>query len=252
MAAALAKGPTILENAAKEPEIVELANMLNKMGAKIKGAGTDTIRVTGVESLSGAIHTVIPDRIECGTFMLAAAITRGRVLVRNGIPGHVRPIIAKLKECGVKVTIEDEGILVDATEGELVATDIKTLPYPGFPTDIQSPFMAFLTTVEGTSVVRETVFENRFMHVVELNRMGADISADNSREATIPGGKQLHGAKVRSTDLRAGAAMVLAGLVASGTTEVSEIFHIERGYEDFVSKFKGLGGDLMRVEENDV
>ena len=183
MAAALAKGPTILENAAKEPEIVDLANMLNKMGAKIKGAGTDTIRVTGVESLSGAIHTVIPDRIECGTFMLAAAITRGRVLVRNGIPGHVRPIIAKLKECGVKVTIEDEGILVDATEGELVATDIKTLPYPGFPTDIQSPFMAFLTTVEGTSVVRETVFENRFMHVVELNRMGADISADNSREA---------------------------------------------------------------------
>ena len=168
MAAALAKGPTILENAAKEPEIVDLANMLNKMGAKIKGAGTDTIRVTGVESLSGAIHTVIPDRIECGTFMLAAAITRGRVLVRNGIPGHVRPIIAKLKECGVKVTIEDEGILVDATEGELVATDIKTLPYPGFPTDIQSPFMAFLTTVEGTSVVRETVFENRFMHVVEL------------------------------------------------------------------------------------
>ena len=252
MAAALAKGPTILESAAKEPEILDLANMLNKMGAEIKGAGTDTIRVTGVESLSGAIHTVIPDRIECGTFMLAAAITRGRVLVRNGIPGHVRPIIAKLKECGVKVTIEDEGILVDATEGELVATDIKTLPYPGFPTDIQSPFMAFLTTVEGTSVVRETVFENRFMHVVELNRMGADISADNSREATIPGGKQLHGAKVRSTDLRAGAAMVLAGLVASGTTEVSEIFHIERGYEDFVSKFKGLGGDLMRVEENDV
>ena len=202
--------------------------------------------------MSGAIHTVIPDRIECGTFMLAAAITRGRVLVRNGIPGHVRPIIAKLKECGVKVTIEDEGILVDATEGELVATDIKTLPYPGFPTDIQSPFMAFLTTVEGTSVVRETVFENRFMHVVELNRMGADISADNSREATIPGGKQLHGAKVRSTDLRAGAAMVLAGLVASGTTEVSEIYHIERGYEDFVSKFKGLGGDLMSEEENDV
>ncbi len=252
MAAALAKGPTILENAAKEPESVDLAGRRNKMGAKIKGAGTDTIRVTGVESLSGAIHTVIPDRIECGTFMLAAAITRGRVLVRNGIPGHVRPIIAKLKECGVKVTIEDEGILVDATEGELVATDIKTLPYPGFPTDIQSPFMAFLTTVEGTSVVRETVFENRFMHVVELNRMGADISADNSREATIPGGKQLHGAKVRSTDLRAGAAMVLAGLVASGTTEVSEIFHIERGYEDFVSKFKGLGGDLMRVEENDV
>lgn len=252
MAAALAKGPTILENSAKEPEIVDLANMLNKMGAKIKGAGTDTIRITGVEGLSGAIHTVIPDRIECGTFMLAAAITRGKVLIKNGIPGHVRPIIAKLKECGVKVDVEDYGMLVDATEGNLVATDIKTLPYPGFPTDIQSPFMAFLTTVEGTSVVRETVFENRFMHVVELNRMGADISADNSREATIPGGKQLHGAKVRSTDLRAGAAMVLAGLVATGTTEVSEIYHIERGYEDFVGKFKSLGADLMRVEEHDV
>lgn len=181
MAAALAKGPTILENAAKEPEIVDLANMLNKMGAKIKGAGTDTIRITGVDELSGAIHTVIPDRIECGTFMLAAAITRGKVLIKNGIPGHVRPIIAKLKECGVSVTVDEGGVLVDATTGNLVATDIKTLPYPGFPTDIQSPFMAFLTTVEGTSVVRETVFENRFMHVVELNRMGADISADNSR-----------------------------------------------------------------------
>lgn len=252
MAAALAKGPTILENAAKEPEIVDLANMLNKMGAKIKGAGTDTIRITGVDELSGAIHTVIPDRIECGTFMLAAAITRGKVLIRNGIPGHVRPIIAKLKECGVSVNVDEEGILVDATKGNLVATDIKTLPYPGFPTDIQSPFMAFLTTVEGTSVVRETVFENRFMHVVELNRMGADISTDNSREAMIPGGKQLHGAKVRSTDLRAGAAMVLAGLVATGTTEVSEIYHIERGYEDFVGKFKSLGADLMRVEEHDV
>lgn len=252
MAAALAKGPTILENAAKEPEIVDLANMLNKMGAKIKGAGTDTIRITGVDELSGAIHTVIPDRIECGTFMLAAAITRGKVLIRNGIPGHVRPIIAKLKECGVSVNVDEEGILVDATKGNLVATDIKTLPYPGFPTDIQSPFMAFLTTVEGTSVVRETVFENRFMHVVELNRMGADISTDNSREVTIPGGKQLHGAKVRSTDLRAGAAMVLAGLVATGTTEVSEIYHIERGYEDFVGKFKSLGADLMRVEEHDV
>ena len=252
MAATVAKGPTIIENAAKEPEIVDLANMLNKMGAKIKGAGTDTIRITGVEKMTGAIHTVIPDRIECGTFMLAAAITRGKVLIKNGIPGHIRPIIAKLKECGVKVEIEDEGILVDATENNLIATDIKTLPYPGFPTDIQSPFMAFLTTVQGKSVVRETVFENRFMHVVELNRMGADITTENSREAFVPGGKILHGAKVRATDLRAGAAMVLAGLVATGTTEVSEIYHIERGYENFVGKFKALGADLMRVEESDV
>ena len=249
MAATLAKNVTIIENAAKEPEIVDLANQLNKMGAKIKGAGTDTIRITGVESLSGSIHTVIPDRIETGTFMLAAAITRGDVLVQTGIPGHVRPIIAKLKECGVKVEVQDDGIYVDAREGELVATDIKTLPYPGFPTDIQSPFMTFLTTVHGQSIVRETVFENRFMHVVELNRMGADITTD-SREAFVPGGKKLHGAKVRATDLRAGAAMVLAGLVATGTTEVSEIYHIERGYENFVQKFKGIGGDLMRVEED--
>lgn len=249
MAATLAKNVTIIENAAKEPEIVDLANQLNKMGAKIKGAGTDTIRITGVESLSGSIHTVIPDRIETGTFMLAAAITRGDVLVQNGIPGHVRPIIAKLKECGVKVEVQDDGIYVDAREGELVATDIKTLPYPGFPTDIQSPFMTFLTTVHGQSIVRETVFENRFMHVVELNRMGADITTE-SREAFVPGGKKLHGAKVRATDLRAGAAMVLAGLVATGTTEVSEIYHIERGYENFVQKFKGIGGDLMRVEED--
>ena len=248
MAATLAKGTTIIENAAKEPEIIDLANLLNKMGAKIKYAGTDMIRIEGVEKLSGCIHEVIPDRIETGTFMLAAAITRGRVLVKNALPGHVRPIIAKLKECGVEVEITDEGILVDATKGELVSTDIKTLPYPGFPTDIQSPFMAFLTTVKGKSTVRETVFENRFMHVVELNRMGADITTENSREALIPGGKTLHGAKVRATDLRAGAAMVLAGLVATGTTEISEIHHIERGYEDFVAKFKGIGADIMKIE----
>lgn len=248
MAATLARGTTIIENAAKEPEIVDLANLLNKMGAKIKYAGTDMIRIEGVEKLSGCIHEVIPDRIETGTFMLAAAITRGRILVKNALPGHVRPIIAKLKECGVEVEVTDQGILVDATQGELVSTDIKTLPYPGFPTDIQSPFMAFLTTVKGRSTVRETVFENRFMHVVELNRMGADITTENSREAVIPGGKSLHGAKVRATDLRAGAAMVLAGLAASGTTEISEIHHIERGYENFVAKFKGLGADIMKLE----
>lgn len=249
MASTLARGATIIENAAKEPEIVDLANQLNKMGAKIKGAGTDTIRVTGVEKLSGAIHQVIPDRIEAGTFMLAAAITRGEVEVKNAIQGHVRPVIAKLKECGVEVEPTETGLYVNAKKGPLVATDIKTLPYPGFPTDIQSPFMAFLTTVEGVSIVRETVFENRFMHVVELNRMGADITIEN-REAFVPGGKSLQGAKVRATDLRAGAAMVLAGLAASGTTEVSEIYHIERGYENFVQKFKGLGADLMRVDED--
>ena len=248
MAATLAKGTTIIENAAKEPEIIDLANLLNKMGARIKSAGTDMIRIEGVESLSGCIHEAIPDRIETGTFMLAAAITRGDVLIRNALPGHVRPIIAKLKECNVDIDITSEGIYVDARDRELVATDIKTLPFPGFPTDIQSPFMAFLATVKGRSVVRETVFENRFMHVVELNRMGADISTEN-REAVVPGGRKLHGAKVRATDLRAGAAMVLAGLVASGTTEISEIYHIERGYEDFVSKFKALGADIMKIED---
>ena len=248
MAAALAKGTTIIENAAKEPEIIDLANLLNKMGARIKSAGTDMIRIEGVESLSGCIHQAIPDRIETGTFMLAAAITRGDVLIKNALPGHVRPIIAKLKECNVDIDITPEGIYVDARDRDLVATDIKTLPFPGFPTDIQSPFMAFLTTVKGKSVVRETVFENRFMHVVELNRMGADIQTEN-REAVVPGGRKLHGAKVRATDLRAGAAMVLAGLVASGTTEISEIYHIERGYEDFVGKFKALGADIMKISD---
>ncbi len=249
MAATLAKGTTIIENAAKEPEIIDLANLLNKMGARIKYAGTDMIRIEGVNSLSGCIHAVIPDRIETGTFMLAAAITRGDILIKNALPGHVRPIIAKLKECNVDVEVTPEGLYVDARDRELVATDIKTLPYPGFPTDIQSPFMAFLTTVKGQSIVRETVFENRFMHVVELNRMGADISTQN-REAIVPGGKHLKGAKVRATDLRAGAAMVLAGLVASGTTEVSEIYHIERGYEDFLGKFKGLGADIMMIRHD--
>lgn len=250
MAATLAKGTTIIENAAKEPEIIDLANLLNKMGAKIKYAGTDLIRVEGVEKLTGCTHAVIPDRIETGTFMLAAAITRGKILIKNALPGHVRPIIAKLKECGVKIDVTGDGILVDATAGNLVATDIKTLPYPGFPTDIQSPFMAFLATVEGRSIVRETVFENRFMHVIELNRMGAGIETDSSREAIIPGGKVLRGAKVRATDLRAGAAMVLAGLAATGTTEISEIYHIERGYENFVGKFKSLGADIMKIEED--
>ncbi len=249
MAATLAKGTTIIENAAKEPEIIDLANLLNKMGARIKSAGTDMIRIEGVERLSGCIHEAIPDRIETGTFMLAAAITRGDILIKNTLPGHVRPIIAKLRECNVDVEATQEGIYVDARNRELNATDIKTLPYPGLPTDIQSPFMAFLCTVNGKSVVRETVFENRFMHVVELNRMGADIMTEN-REAVVPGGRKLHGAKVRATDLRAGAAMVLAGLVASGTTEISEIYHIERGYEDLVGKFKALGADIMKIEND--
>lgn len=247
-AAVLAKGNTYIENAAEEPEIVDLANFLNKMGAKIKGAGTDTIKIEGVARLSGAEHTVIPDRIETGTFMLAAAITHGQILIKNVVPDHVKPITAKLRECGVTVEMADEGMYVVAEKPDLIATDLKTLPYPGFPTDIQSPFMAFLTTVEGASSVIETVFENRFMHVAELNRMGANIKTEGNK-AMIQGGKKLEGAQVIATDLRAGAALVLAGLVAEGTTEVSEIYHIERGYEKFVEKFRSLGANILRIED---
>ncbi len=248
IAAALADGTTVLENVAEEPEIVDLANYLNKMGAKIKGAGTDTIKIEGVERLHGTTHCVIPDRIETGTFMVAAAITHGNVLIKNVVPDHVRPIIAKLQECGVEVKDTIEGLRVNAEGRDLVATDIKTLPYPGFPTDMQSQFMALLTVVDGKSTVIETVFENRYMHISELNRMGAGITIEG-RSAVIPGGKQLKGAQVISTDLRAGAAMVLAGLAAEGTTEISEIYHIERGYTEFVEKLKGIGADIRRVEE---
>lgn len=247
-AAVLAKGTTYIENAAEEPEIVDLANFLNRMGASIKGAGTDTIKIEGVTELHGTDHTVIPDRIETATFMLAAAITRGELLIQNVVPDHVKPITAKLKECGVTVELTDEGLYVNGADKKLVATDIKTLPYPGFPTDIQSPFMSFLTTVEGESNVIETVFENRFMHVGELNRMGANITTDGSK-ATVTGNKQLEGANVAATDLRAGAALVLAGLVASGTTVISEIYHVERGYEKFVEKFRALGANILILED---
>ena len=245
MAAVLADGPSIIENAAEEPEIVDLVNFLNKMGAKIKGAGTDTIKIEGVKELSGCKHTVIPDRIETGTFMIAAAITRGNVLIKNVLPNHVKPIIAKLRECGAAVSLSDESILVRGDVCPLRSTDIKTLPYPGFPTDMQPQFMALLATVIGPSVVIETVFENRFMHVGELNRMGAGIKTEGSN-AILYGGKPLHGAKVICTDLRAGAALVLAGLAAGGTTEISEIYHIERGYSNFIEKFKGLGADILK------
>lgn len=248
MAAVLAEGITILENVAEEPEIVDLANFLNRMGARIKGAGTDTIKIEGVSSLHGAKHSVIPDRIETGTFMVAAAITRGNVLIRNVVPDHVKPIIAKLKECGAAVEITDEGLIVRGDIAPLTATDVKTLPYPGFPTDMQSQFMSLLATVKGSSIVIETVFENRYMHVGELNRMGANIKIEG-RSAVIQGEKLLQGAQVISTDLRAGAALVLAGLTAEGTTEISEVYHIERGYEKFVEKFRGIGATIIRVEE---
>ena len=238
MAAVLAEGTTYIENAAEEPEITDLANFMNKMGAKIRGAGTDTIRIEGVKTLKHVTHTVIPDRIETGTFMIAAAITRGAIHIMNAVPDHVKPVIAKLG---------DDDIIVRGDLGPLNSTDIKTLPYPGFPTDMQSPFMAFLTICNGKSTVIETVFENRFMHVSQLNKMGASIETAGNR-ASIKGNAMLRGSQVMATDLRAGAAMVLAGLVAEGETEISEIYHIERGYENFIEKFAALGADITRVE----
>ena len=248
MTAAVAEGTTVIENAAQEPEIVDLANFLNKMGAKIKGAGTATVKIDGVEKLHGVSHQVIPDRIEAGTFMVASVITKGNILIRNILPDHVKPVTAKLRECGAEITMTEEGMFVRGDVNPIISTDIKTLPYPGFPTDMQSPFMALLTVAKGPSVVIETVFENRFMHVAEFNRMGANIKTQGNC-AIIPGDKQLQGAQVVATDLRAGAAVVLTGLVAEGTTEVSDIYHIDRGYENFVEKFRGLGATILRIED---
>ena len=211
-------------------------------------AEIDTIKIEGVDKLNGAQHTVIPDRIETGTFMLAAAITKGAVHIVNAVPDHVKPIIAKLRECGVRIEVGDDDLIVRADLGPQSSTDIKTLPYPGFPTDIQSPFMAYLTTVEGSSTVIETVFENRFMHVAQLNKMGAAIETAGNK-AIIRGDARLRGCQVMATDLRAGAALVLAGLVAEGTTEISEIFHIERGYEKFIEKFTSLGAKIKRIDD---
>lgn len=247
-AAVRAEGTTVIENAAQEPEIVDLANYLNKMGARIRGAGTDTVKIEGVESLKGTEHQVIPDRIEAGTYMIAAAMTGGNVLLKNVVTDHLKPVMAKLRECGAEIEKTDEGLLVRGDVNPLISTDIKTLPYPGFPTDMQSPFMALLTVARGPSTVQETVFENRYMHVKEFNRMGADIKVDGHR-AYIPGGRKLRGAKVIATDLRAGAAVILAGLVAGGTTEIAEIFHIDRGYEKLVDKFVALGARIKRVED---
>ena len=249
MAATLAKGETIIENAAKEPEIVDLGNFLNKMGAKISGAGTSTITIVGVEKLKGTVHTIIPDRIEAATFMIAAAITGGKVVVQNCISNHIKPVIAKLKETGAYVVVnEDEDSIFVKGSDKIKGTDIKTLPYPGFPTDVQAQFMAYLCVCEDQAKVTETVFENRFMHVDELNKMGA-IIATSGKEARIAGVRKLVGADVKATDLRAGAALVLAGLVAEGTTIIGNIYHIDRGYNDFVGKMKSLGADIERVED---
>ena len=246
MAASLAEGTTILENAAEEPEIVDLANYLNKMGAKIRGAGTDTIRIEGVEKLHGADYTIIPDRIEAGTDMIAAAMTGGDIVVENVLPEHQKPLIAKLREAGAVVEEDIDKVRVIG-KNPLKAVSIKTLPYPGFPTDMQAQMMAMMVIAEGRSKVTETVFENRFMHVVELNRMGAQISTEG-RSAVIDGPCKLTGCDVRATDLRAGAAMILAGLVAEGTTRIGDLHHIDRGYENIVAKLKNLGADIERVD----
>lgn len=246
MAASLAEGTTILENAAEEPEIVDLANYLNKMGAKIRGAGTDTIRIEGVDKMHGADYTIIPDRIEAGTYMIAAAMTGGDIVVENVLPEHQKPLIAKLREAGAVVEEDIDKVRVIG-KNPLKAVSIKTLPYPGFPTDMQAQMMAMMVIAEGRSKVTETVFENRFMHVVELNRMGAQISTEG-RSAVIDGPCKLTGCDVRATDLRAGAAMILAGLVAEGTTRIGDLHHIDRGYENIVAKLKNLGADIERID----
>lgn len=247
MAAVLAQGQTILENAAEEPEIVDLANFLNSMGAKIKGAGTKVIRIDGVEQLTGATHAVIPDRIEAGTYLVAAAITKGDLLVENIIIDHLKPVVAKLIEAGVCLNEEENGIRVICNH-RVRGVDIKTLPYPGFPTDMQAQLMALMAVAEGTSIITETVFENRFMHVNELKRMGARIKIEG-RTAIVQGVKTLTGAEVKATDLRAGAALILAALAAEGQTEIGNIYHIDRGYEQLIEKLQGIGANIRRVEE---
>ncbi len=247
MAASMAEGQTILENPAQEPEIVDLANYLNVMGARVRGAGTNVIKIDGVPKLVGRDYTIIPDRIEAGTYMVAAAMTRGDVFIENAISEHLKPVIAKLKEAGVSIEEHVNGIRVTC-DGRTKAVDIKTMPYPGFPTDMQAQFMAMLAISEGTGFVTETVFENRFMHVDELKRMGANIRIDG-RTSVVEGVDRLTGCQVKATDLRAGAAMVLAGLVADGETQVGYIHHIDRGYDDLVGKLVGLGADIKRVDQ---
>jgi UDP-N-acetylglucosamine 1-carboxyvinyltransferase len=245
MAATTAIGTTIIENAAKEPEIVDLANFLNAMGAKVRGAGTGVIRIEGVQKLRGVEHHVIPDRVEAGTYMIAAAITGGDVYVEGAIRDHLGPIVAKLEEMGVVVDCDENGIRVSAAH-PLRAVDVKTMPYPGFPTDMHAQMMTLLLVADGTSIVTETVFENRFMHVDELIKMGAEIKVDG-RTAIVTGGTKLSGASVCATDLRAGAALICAALVADGSTDVSGIHHIERGYMNIVSKLAALGADVYRA-----
>ena len=247
MAATTAEGTTVIENAAEEPEIVDLANFLNSIGANVRGAGTNVIKIEGVEQLHGTTYTIIPDRIEAGSYMIAAAITGGDLLVKNVIIDHIKPLIAKMIECGVEIIEEGNNLRV-RSNGRLKAVDIKTMPYPGFPTDMQAQFMALMTVAEGTSVFTETVFENRFMHADELRRMGANIKIDG-RNAIVEGVSRLTGCKVKATDLRAGAALIVAALAAEGQTEITELQYIDRGYEDLIEKFQTIGADIVRISD---
>jgi len=247
MAASLAEGVTKIENAAKDPEVVELGNFLIKMGAKIEGLGTDLIKINGVKKLNGVDYNIIPDRIEAGTYMIAAAITSGDILIEKIDPLLIKPLIVKLEEAGVKIKQEKDFIEVIGPNS-INAVDIKTLPYPGFPTDIQPQFMTLSCVAKGTSVITETVFENRFAHTGDLIRMGADIKVEG-RSAIIKGVKKLSAAPVMASDLRGGAALILAGLVADGTTELSRIYHLDRGYVNLEKKLTALGADIHRVEE---
>ena len=251
MAASLAEGVTVIENAAEEPEIVDLANFLNAMGADVRGAGTDVIRITGVEHLHGANHTIIPDRIEAGSYLLAGAITGSTVRVTNCIADHLRPVLDKIVESGATIEVDEVANTVTVHGAEHIhPVDVKTLPYPGFPTDMQSQFMAYMTVADGTCQFTETIFENRFMHVDELRKMGANIQAEG-RNAFITGVPKLHGAAVRATDLRAGAALIIAGLAAEGETTVSDLYHLDRGYEDLIGKFQSLGADIRRIDDGE-
>lgn len=248
-AAALAEGVTVIENAAKEPEIVDLANFINAMGGRVQGAGTNTIRITGVKKLYGTAHTIIPDRIEAGTFMVAAAITEGDVLIENAVPEHMTALIAKMREMGIEVTEEGDGVRVRSTR-PLKAVDIKTMPHPGFPTDMQSQMMALMLTAQGTSIITETVFENRFMHVEEFRRMNANVKIEG-RSVFIDGENDMQGAEVSATDLRAAAALILCGLISTGVTRVTKLHHLDRGYVDFHKKLASLGANIERVSTDD-
>jgi UDP-N-acetylglucosamine 1-carboxyvinyltransferase len=245
MAASLAKGRTVIENAAREPEVEELARVLNKMGARVQGAGTSIITIEGVDELSPIEHSIIPDRIEAGTFMVAATITRGDVLIKDCLPEHLEAVSAKLRAAGAEVTAETGGLRVRAS-GPLRPVDITTQPYPGFPTDMQAQFMVLAAIADGQSVITETIFENRYMHVQELARMGAEIHVDG-RTSIIRGRPHLEGATVMATDLRASASLILAGLCASGTTDVLRVYHLDRGYERIERKLSKLGADVKRV-----